>query len=94
MRNRIAATNTSGSTLQNFAASKSGNVSIIFGCPSSPCSPSRGGAIDFARWFSVKNKTQAAIDAQRSPVAARLQLSLANDTTARDRCRQRATSIR
>ena len=48
--------------LNRFSGDQSGNVAMIFGLTSMVVVALVGGAVDYGRWLSARNQTQAAID--------------------------------
>jgi len=50
------------SLLQRFAREEKGNVAMIFGLTTIIVVSMVGGAVDYGRWLSARNQTQAAVD--------------------------------
>ncbi len=64
---------------QALVRNRSGNVTIAFGFSALVMFATGGGAIDFARWFQVKSKLHAALDAASLAGGRALQLSAGED---------------
>lgn len=67
--------------VRRFCDSRTGNVSMLFGLSVVTLFSFTGGAIDYARWFSAKNRTQIAMDSAALAGGRALQLSPTNDTS-------------
>lgn len=66
---------------RRLAQDRSGNVAIIFGFSVVALFGAIGGSIDYARWFSARNKMQTAMDSASLAGGRALQLTTGSDYT-------------
>lgn len=64
---------------RGFVHDRSGNVAIVFGFSVLTLFATIGGAIDYARWFSARNKMQSAMDSASLAGGRALQLTTGSD---------------
>ncbi len=71
-----------GADAHRLARDKAGNVSMIFGLSVVTLFGMVGGSIDYARWYNVRNKVQAAMDSASLAGGRTLQITANGDTSA------------